>query len=320
MDNTGPSSADGKRVTFRRTSNRETPYVADLESSGTRLSNPRPLTNSQGNEFPTRWTADSKAVIVHSIGNRPYTILKLPVDGNAPLLLAQSDKGIANNTISPDGGWAIYQAVSKEEEVTGMIVPDSSVNLQLMRVTMTGGPPQWILTARLYGPARCARSPASLCAIAEQSTDRKQLIFTAFDPVRGRGRELTRFDIDPNASYGWDLSPDGTRIAVIKVFTRARRIDILPLNGQSTEVVMVKGWDIVGGIDWAVDGKGLYVQSQTKQAGAALLHVDLQGNVHKLWEETNPGVPVWGLPSPDGHLLTFPHFTVDSNIWMMENF
>jgi hypothetical protein len=219
-----------------------------------------------------------------------------------------------------DGDWAIYQAVSKEEEVTGMIVPNSSVNLQLMRVAMTGGPPQWILTARLYGPARCARSPASLCAIAEQSTDRKQLIFTAFDPVRGRGRELTRFDIDPNASYGWDLSADGKRIAVTKVFTQGRRIDILSLNGQGAEVVMVKGWDIGDGVDWAADGKGLYVQCQAKQAGAALLHVDLQGNVHKLWEETTPGVPVWGIPSPDGRQLTFPHFTVDSNIWMMENF
>src|SRR5262249_42081384 len=52
MDNTGPSSADGKRVAFRKTSHRETPYVADLESNGTRLSNPRPLRTVRAMNFP----------------------------------------------------------------------------------------------------------------------------------------------------------------------------------------------------------------------------------------------------------------------------
>jgi hypothetical protein len=104
------------------------------------------------------------------------------------------------------------------------------------------------------------------------------------------------------------------------VFTQGRRIDILSLKGQGTEVITVKGWDLVGGIDWAADQKGLYVTSVIEQGGMALLHLDLQGNVHKLWEETTPWSPLWGIPSPDGRHLTFPHTIVDTNIWMMENF
>jgi hypothetical protein len=79
MNNTS-ASADGKRLVFTKSSGQVSPYVAELESSGTRLSNPRPLANSQETEAPTRWTADSKAVLVDSNRNGPYSIFKTPVD------------------------------------------------------------------------------------------------------------------------------------------------------------------------------------------------------------------------------------------------
>jgi hypothetical protein len=88
---------------------------------------------------------------------------------------------------------------------------------QLMRIPVTGGPPEQVLTARLYGTPWCARSPSTLCAFAEQAPDAKELVFTAFDPIRGKGHELVRFATDPNAGYrNWSLSPDGTRIGIIK--------------------------------------------------------------------------------------------------------
>jgi len=159
-----------------------------------------------------------------------------------------------------------------------------------------------------------------LCVIAEESADRKQLIFTAFDPLKGRGREIARFDTDPRTpgGYEWDLSPDGTRIAIVK--DQGRQIDIVSLNGHATEVIKVKGWDVEGGFDWAADQKGLYVVSTTKQGDVALLHVDLQGNAHKLWEEAKGSGQLWGIPSPDGRHLVFPHNVLSSNIWVIENF
>jgi len=316
MDNTS-ASADGKRLAFRKSATQLSAYVAELEANGTRLSNPRQFTNTEGVEEPTRWTADSKALILESNRNGPYAIFKQSLDGNAgePLLLAQSDTFIGDTCISPDGAWAVYNALPKNW--SAFEYPGQPTLGRLMRVPITGGPPQWILTARMSGAARCARSPATLCAIAEQSEDHKQLIFTGFDPVKGRGRELTRFDIDPLAPYEWDLSPDGTRIAVVRY--PGRRIDILSLNGQGTEVITVKGLELEGGIDWAADQKGLYMVSRTKEGRAALLHVDLQGNIHKLWEEPTWS-DLWGIPSPDGRHLTFPHTTVNSNIWMIENF
>jgi len=60
--------------------------------------------------------------------------------------------------------------------------------------------------------------------ITERSPDRRQLIFTAIDPVKGRGRELARFDVDdPESDYASDISPDGSRIALITYRSWLRR-------------------------------------------------------------------------------------------------
>ena len=169
-------------------------------------------------------------------------------------------------------------------------------------------------------------------------SDGKQLIFTAFDPIKGKGRELTRFATDPRGDYSWDLSPDGTRIAVAR--QPSRRFDILSLDGHAAKTIMVKDWDIgvdtrVGGrdlvrgvdFDWAADGKGLFTSGQVAQR-SVLLYVDLQGNTHVLREQKgglSPGVRggfsgPWGVPSPDGRHLAMLGWTRNSNVWMMEGF
>jgi hypothetical protein len=195
---------------------------------------------------------------------------------------------------------------------------DSSAPARLMRVPIAGGPPQLVLTAAIVDTHRCAKSPATLCAFAERTPDRKQLVFTAFDPVQGRGPELIRYDIDPNAGYTWDLSPDGTRIA-LRSRSERETIHILSLRGYAPQEITVKGWNFGEyGLDWTADGKGLFVSSSIP-GGMALLHVDLQGNAHLLWEQQG-GVDTWGVPSPDGHHIAMPANTQNSNIWMFQNF
>jgi eukaryotic-like serine/threonine-protein kinase len=214
--------------------------------------------------------------------------------------------------VSPDGAWVLYLVYPKE----GIGLPQQQV--QIMRVPVTGGPRQLVLTAPLYGWHSCAVSPASFCAMAEQASDRKQLVFSAFDPVKGRGRELARFDIDPGGrqNYYWVLSPDGTRIAVIKPLEG--QIHILSSSGQPPQTITVKGWSHLENVDWAADGKGLFVSSPIRR-GYALLHVDLQGNAQVLWEQQG-GVGTFAVPSPDGRHLAIEGWSLNSNVWMLEGF
>ncbi len=122
--------------------------------------------------------------------------------------------------------------------------------------------------------------------MAEQSADGRQLVFTRFNPVNGRGPEVSRSDIGPNtnssgalpeirAPYVWDLSPDGARIAVLK--RSGAQIYVLSLDSRAAREIAVKGWSNFQALDWAADGKGLFASSPTPQ-GSALLYVDLRGN------------------------------------------
>jgi Tol biopolymer transport system component len=185
-----------------------------------------------------------------------------------------------------------------------------------MRVPITGGSPQLVLTANLEGGPRCAKSPATLCAIAERSRDRKRLVFADFDPVKGRGHDLAELNTEPAADYQWDLSPDGTRIAVLK--SRDSRIQILSLSNRAGQEITVKRWNFLTSAVWAADGKGLFVSSRNAQ-GPVLLSVDLQGNARVLWEHAG-NAETYGVPSPDGRHLALQRWIVDGNMWMMENF
>jgi len=153
--------------------------------------------------------------------------------------LAGGPAGILNPHISGDGKWVFY-FVHKFQNWDPSSPPEP-----VMRIPITGGAPEMLFTARPlpWSIITCARSPSELCAIAELTGDGKQEIISALDPLKGRGSELTRLDLDPNAYWCTALSPDGSRIAA------TRRADgpiyILSPHGQPIQQIQVKGWNDV---------------------------------------------------------------------------
>jgi serine/threonine protein kinase/Tol biopolymer transport system component len=318
-------TADGKRLAFRKWSWQGSVYVADLQAGGTRITLPRRLTLNDGRSFPGAWTPDSKAVVFGSYLDGRWRILRQFLDQETSDPITTRDDGdVAGGRVSPDGAWMLYRVLPKNDG-------SSSVS-RLLRARIGGGAPELVLKAHLDSDPECARSPATLCAITERSEDNKQLIFTAFDPVNGRGRELIRLAIDNTADldYVWDLSPDGTRIAVLKY--SASNIRVFPLNGAPPQEIFAKGWKSLESVHWAADGKGFFV-SGTADGGSALLHLDLKGNAHVLWKQKGsiapwnvplahrwgPSAP-WAIPSPDGRHLAIYDWSLNGNMWVMENF
>jgi hypothetical protein len=171
----------------------------------------------------------------------------------------------------------------------------------------------------------CARLPANVCVLGERSHDRKNLVFSALDPVKGRGREITRLDVDPTVeSYYWDLAPDGSRIAVIIPDNQEGHIRVVTLGGETGAAavrdVIVKGWPALQHLNWTNDGKGWYT-SNNGVRGGSLLHVDLEGRASVMRQEPNPQWwGIWGLTSLDGRYLAFPDYSSTANVWMIENF
>jgi len=189
--------------------------------------------------------------------------------------------------------------------------------VHLMRVASQGGPSELVMNVRGSTNFHCARAPASLCVVEEQTE--KELVFTSFDPLKGRGREVARIERNPtSAPPQWDLSPDGSRIAVGMYNASEGRIRIIPVTGGPASNIVVEGWAGIDYVDWSPDGKALYVSSRST-AGAVLLRVDLQGRAQRLSAERSQyAVP--GTPSPDGRHLLLAHWTLGGNVWMIEGF
>jgi Tol biopolymer transport system component len=284
---------DGTYVSFRKWTSQHGFYVADLRFGNTKIENPKKMTFVAADSFPTGWTTDSKAVIFLSNRNGRWGIYKQDVNSeSADTLLTTTSQPFPR--VSPDGKWLIY-----------------------MEVPPSGGPQSsQALRARVMDTHRCARTPSRLCAYPESSPDHKRLIIKGFDYENGSTRQLASFDTQPDAQYNWDLSPDGTRIAIAR--QGGHQISILSLRGSQRREITWSG-SIGEGFDWASDGTGLFV-AQASAFRTSLYFVSLTGTSHMLWHQnTATFFSTWGLSSPDGRRLAIHAPQLDSNIWMVSN-
>jgi Tol biopolymer transport system component len=315
------ATADGKRLSLLKMTASVTLYLADLAPGGKRISPPTRLTATDGWNNAPSWSADGQTVFFESNRDGGLHVFRQEISGGTagPMAIGSSEASVPVAT--PDGSSLLFLTPAHS------MVGGSSTPVQVMRAPSAGGSPHPVLTARIFDSPRCTKAPAKLCAIAEPTGDHKQMIFTAFDPLQGRGRELARVDVDRSADYAWDLSPDGARIAFLKreprsdgkIYGSEGPIRILSLNGEPQREIHIKGVNKFREyVDWAADGKGLII-ARPAGTGAELLYVDLFGNSSVLWHQKG-AVPVRGVPSPDGRHLAILCLGAYNNVWMIDNF
>jgi len=318
-------SADGKRLTFLKSSVQSTLYRADLRAGATKLRTPLHLTLNEGQNDLVGWRQDNKTVVfVSDRSGHPELFQQTAGEDTAVRTSSTVEAFGRDHHMSPDGTSILYLVYPTEW--------GTSQPVSLMRVPLEGGASELVLNSSFGAKpsVRCARHPATLCVIAETTPDHTQLVFTEVDPVRGRGREITRFEIKttPDAHYSWDLSADGTRIAILK--QSEATITLLSLVSNSTRAIAVKASPKLYSLDWSADGQGLFV-SALGDGGSTLLHLDLKGKAQTLWYSKGgmrqPGdlflsgvLAPRAVPSPDGRYLAIQGQSVSSNIWMIENF
>jgi Tol biopolymer transport system component len=309
------ATADGSHLVFLKVSYQTQVYVGELEGGGSRLKlPPRMLTHGAAIHRPTAWTPDSKAVLFSSDLNGSWDIYKQALDKAEPELLISGPEFTINPRLSPDDKWILYTAAP----ISDAYQIDSTTPVFIKRVPVSGGAPVLIVSTRgvstaVFSPFRCGRGSGG-CVWAEASADRKQVIFYSFDPIRGRGRQLAIAQ-DIQAEEVFDVSPDGSMVAWLS--DPSGLIRLLSFENGKTWDLKIEGWNALNSLDWAIDGKGLFVSSEMP-TGSTLLHVDLQGRAQALWHQDYP--QSWGVPSPDGQHLAMLGGTQDRNVWMLENF
>jgi len=311
MDDTS-ATADGRKLVFKRWRVERALYVADLESGVGRITTPTRLTHSEGNEIPAGWTLDSRSVIFVSNRAGSWGLYRQVVGEDTAEPLAIGLSGVVAG-ISPDGKWLLYGHSSKQPASPGL--------QELSRVRIEGrGQPELVLSGQFRGP-RCASAPSPGCVVSERTSDRKHIVFTSVDALKGRGRAVASVDANPNVNYAWDLSADGTRIAVLEF--GGHRIHVLSSSGDRAADIDVSGWTSLENLRWNAFGTGFFAASRTPET-SVLLSIDLQGHSRVLWEQKgtmgNESAGTIVVPSPDGRRLAMMEFTLNANMWMMEHF
>ena len=306
-------SADGKRLLVLKRVSESGVFVADLRDSGKRLENVRPLAHFGGENNPHDWTPDSQAVVFESNRDMFFNIFKQRLDRETPEGLVTGHLSAVAGRFSPDGKWLFYEMIEQPGQ-----------HHKLMRISVSGGPAQVVLAGPSIASYYCTRLPANFCVVG--TSEAKQVVFRRLDPALAPpagGFQLSQLPELAHTDYGpsdWGISPDGSRIAMVRMDEHEGRIHILPLGASSPPVsdVIVPGWANLFTLNWAADGKGWYVSNKTVGAGT-FLYIDLRGRATVL-NTPESYIPSWGVPSPDGRHLAFASSPGTTTAWLVENF
>ncbi len=303
-------SADGRHLLFLRHAGAPGVYVADIKTDGT-LGAPQRLSQDERRNIPYAWTLDGKSVVFTSDRDGAFHIFKQAADQPAPDLILGGDQNIQGARLNPDGSEVLF--------FLNPLPTDADRRTRLMRVPLSGGTPQLVLAELGVSNVQCARAPSTVCILSKFSTN--SLVFMTFDPLSGKENEFTRIEDPEWYLHNWTLSPDGSTLALSKKHRTQEQavIRLLPIAGGTERTISFQPWVGVSYIDWAADGRSLWVRAFSPAGTQTLLNVDLHGKVKPVLQESEKELG-WAIPSPDGRHLAIWEASDSSNAWLLENF
>jgi serine/threonine protein kinase/Tol biopolymer transport system component len=306
------ASADGKRLAFLRSTHHAPALVGDLDGNGTGLVNTRRLTIDDNINIAMAWTPDSREVIFSSQPAATRQIYMQALDrGSAPkLLMASPRTNFYMARPSPDGAWMVLEGESAD------------LNMAFYRVAIGGGAPQMLFPVEGLTQYWCTNRAANFCVLGRPDPPRNELAISSFDPRIGKQKELLRIPLQPGTNagvgmdYAWQISPDGSWIAIAK--RHGNTIRLVPLGRGQARTININGHSDVTDLSWSVNSRSLFVSS-LGPGGATLLHVDLDGNAQPIWRQTQT-TSFWAFSSPDAHHLAISEESRETSVWMIGNF
>ncbi len=301
------AAADGKQILVLRHVGQNTIFVGDFSLSPPRIDNIRRLTLDERTNYPHAWTRDNREVIFESNRrNGNYDLFKQDIDKRTAEPIVATPLTEILPQMGPDGRWVLYLA---------RIAGGRHLDAKLMRVPVDGGTPEEVPIGGPLDEFRCALGQGKRCVL-RTTAEGDHYAFYDLDPIRGKGRELARTKWIPEVLGDWDISPDGTQVAIPDHDPRDARIRILNLergpNDAREREVVLPGLTDLRGLVWAADGRGWFVSVDTS-VGKRLLYVWPDGRFRSLGD-----IPGWAVPSPDGRRVAFLNGIAATNAWLIE--
>jgi Tol biopolymer transport system component/DNA-binding winged helix-turn-helix (wHTH) protein len=304
-------SADGKRLIFLRGAESPAIYISEIEAAGSRLSPLQRLSLDERRNFPYTWTPDGKSVIFTSDRDGVFHLFKQSIDQPAPDLLVGGDQSVILARLNADSS-AILYGLNPDPN-------DQERHVRLMRLPLSGGTPQLVLQEPAINNFQCARSPSTVCVFSAFSAN--HLAFFTFNSATGEKKPLLRIEGPEWYLQNWTLSPDGSTLAMSKKHRvpGPANIRFFSLASGKDRTLTLKAWSGIACLDWAADGRSIWVNASSPAGIQTLLNVDLRGRAKPVLEEPEKGLG-WAIPSPDGRHLAIWEASGNSNAWLLEGF
>jgi Tol biopolymer transport system component len=315
------TSSDGKKLAFLNDPGQSDVMVGQLGKNGNELTAPTRLTLSDRIDWPGSWTSDSKSVLFYSDRSGRFDLYRQALDERTAQVIGSAPEEKRMPQLSPDGKWIVY--------ISWPITKDLSAPAEghIMRMPAAGGPPEPVFAVKGYADVDapgfvthnlmgfpsflCPSRPGASCVLAAEDDAKKQIMFTAFDPVAGKKNVIATVPLPVDA---WALSPDGSRIATTAYSFQQSIIHVVPTNGGKASEFAVKDWIRFLSIAWAADGNSLFASSDSAR-GSTLLHIDMNGDAQPLLRNGDDFFLMTA--SPDGHHLAFGAVQYNSNAWII---
>ena len=298
-------TADGKQMSVEFIRWQSDCYLGRLASGDSLLQDVERLTTDDRMDMEPAWISDGKSLLFTSDRNGTYDIFRQSLDSHEVEALVSGPGSQSGARVSPDGKWILYRDTNGAQE---------SGKGRLMRMPLGGGPAEVVLEMKPTGDFQCGSTPDAISVLVEM--DGSATVFTAFDPLKGRGRALTR--IDPSGFTPWSLAPDGRTIAVVEGKNPRVRIHLLSLTGAAArDVPIERDLTIVAHIAW--DGlTGGWILTGASGDMWNLFHVDPGGKATPLLSPQK-----WMYSSaiaPDGVHIAYTSNTIEGNAWLLTHF
>jgi Tol biopolymer transport system component/DNA-binding winged helix-turn-helix (wHTH) protein len=304
-------SADGRRLSYLRWIESPVVYTTQIDRATGSLSPLRQLSLIERRNLPFSWTPDSQSVIFTSDRDGIFHLFKQAPDQPAPDLLVGGEQSATAARPNPDGSEILFVVRPNPQDDQGVV--------RLMRLSLSGGTPQLVLTEPGITNFQCSRAPAAVCVLSQASTD--SLDFFTFDPVTGKKSPLTRIPGAEWYLYNWSLSPDGSTLALARKTNVPGPADIrlFSLAGGKDRILTLTAWSGISSLDWAADGRSIWASASSPGGMQTLLNVDLRGRAKPVLQEPDKDLG-WAIPSPDGRRLAIWEASGNSNAWLLEGF
>ena len=300
-------STDGKRLAVGVLEYQSDIYVGRTGAGGAPLRDIRRVTLDDRMDITPSWMADGSTLLFSSDRNGTYDIFRQPVDSASAEPLVTGPKDQLAPHVTADGAWVLYQET--EEKILG----PTPIRSRIMRIPVSGGAAQQVLVSQAAIGFRTPRSPEAPPVLCE-FTDRA-VVYSTFDPVDGQKREVAK--LGAREPPPWDLSPDGSTLAIaITSQDSIRSIRLVSTTGTAAREIRLERAVLGASMAYGADGHSwLLVEGGDIWR---LVHVDERGGVRALI----PG-QLWMYSvaaSPDGRRIAYTSNTGQGNIWLLEDF